>query len=176
MTTKTKTKDLKTTLKSWDEVDDSLSIIADNQVRLNKTEAIMNEEIQKIQKKHQPDLDRRNTDILQEAHNIELFCTDHKEDFDAKKTKVLNYGKVMFRLGTPKLKNLKGFTWEAVKNLIKASKTMASSYLRTKVEIDKQALLKAELKANQMQKIGVEIVQEETFAYEPFLKESVANS
>lgn len=168
---KQKTKDLKTTLKTWEDVDDSLSIIADAQVSLNRTEAQMNAEILKIQKKYEPDMNHRSADILKEAHNIELFCNDHKEDFDEKRTRVLNYGKVMFRLGTPKLKTLKGFTWDAVKNLIKASRKMAADYLRTKVDIDKQALLKAELKPAQMQKIGIQIVQEESFAYEPFLKE-----
>ena len=67
----------------------------------------------------------------------------------------------------PKLKNLKGFTWAAVTNL---AKELLPQYIRTTEELDKQSLLADRDKedvAEMMPRIGVQVVQEETFFVEP---------
>lgn len=77
------------------------------------------------------------------------------------------HGVFGFRIGTPKLKNLKGFTWAAVTNLCKE---YLPSYIRTSEELDKQGLLADrdnEDVAGMFPKIGVQVVQEESFFVEP---------
>lgn len=168
---KTKTKDQETTLKSWLDVDEGLKNIAKLTSTKSNLESRMNAEMMKITEKYEADLNSANSEIIKHERNIELFCVDHKDEFGDKRSKELNYGVVSFRHGTPALKTLKGFTWDAVKNLIKASKKFRE-YLRVKEDIDKQALLKSRMKESDLAKIGCHISQEETFQYEAFIKES----
>ena len=61
----------------------------------------------------------------------------------------------------------KGFTWAAVTNL---AKELLPQYIRTTEELDKQSLLADRDKedvAEMMPRIGVQVVQEETFFVEP---------
>ena len=77
------------------------------------------------------------------------------------------HGVFGFRTGTPKLKNLKGFTWAAVTNICKE---LLPQYIRTTDELAKDKLLadrdNPEV-AEYFPKIGVQVVQEETFYVEP---------
>jgi phage host-nuclease inhibitor protein Gam len=171
---KTKVNDQVTTLKNWVDVDSNLNAIATRKNEVNSIEADMNADLIKIQDKYQPKLDALNSEIIGFEKNIELFCIDNKAEFGDKKSKELNYGVVSFRTGTGKLATLKGFTWDAVKMLVKNSKKLAAQFLRVKEDLDKTSLLKSGLKESELAKIGVYISQEESFSYEVFLKESQA--
>ena len=77
------------------------------------------------------------------------------------------HGVFGFRTGTPKLKNLKGFTWAAVTNLCKE---LLPAYIRTTEELAKDKLLAdrdVQEVAEFFPKIGVQVVQDETFYLEP---------
>ena len=77
------------------------------------------------------------------------------------------HGVFGFRTGTPKLKNLKGFTWAAVTNLCKE---LLPSYIRISEELAKDKLLADRDKEDVMElfpKCGVMVVQDETFYVEP---------
>lgn len=171
---KVKITDQKSTLNGWSDVDSSLNTIAVKKLEVTKLESAMNGEKLKVQQKYQPQLDKLNSEILGIEKNMELYCNSVKDEFDKKKSRELNYGIVSFRKGTPRLATLKGFTWDAVKNLVKVSKKYAKMFIRTKVELDKEKMLKAGLKESELAKLGVHIAQNETFSYEVFAKESVA--
>jgi phage host-nuclease inhibitor protein Gam len=72
------------------------------------------------------------------------------------------------------LKTLKGFTWEAVKTLVKK---VLPSYIRTEESVAKDLLLadreKAEVK-NELKSVGLEVAQDETFYVQPALEEVAA--
>jgi hypothetical protein len=77
------------------------------------------------------------------------------------------HGALGFRLGTPKLKLLKGFTWNQVTNLLKE---FAPQYVRISEEAAKDKLLSdrdSEEVAPLLTKVGVSVVQEESFFVEP---------
>ncbi len=73
------------------------------------------------------------------------------------------HGTMGFRTGTPALKTLKGFTWGAITNLLEE---FLPDYVRTVKQPDKERLLadrdEAEVAAL-FPKVGVKVVQEETF-------------
>ena len=88
----------------------------------------------------------KNFDIMQ------AYAVENKEElFSRKKSLESAHGVFGFRTGTPKLKNLKGFTWAAVTNICK--ELLAD---RDNPEV-----------AEYFPKIGVQVVQEETFYVEP---------
>ena len=105
------------------------------------------------------------SDVKDGAFEImQAYAVENKEELFAKKKSVESaHGVFGFRTGTPKLKNLKGFTWAAVTNLCKE---LLPSYIRTSEELAKDKLLAdRELPevAEYFPKIGVQVVQDETF-------------
>lgn len=104
----------------------------------------------------------KNFDILQS------YAMENKDELFAKRKSLESaHGTFGFRTGTPKLKNLRGFTWAAVTNLVKE---LLPGYIRTSEELAKDRLLADRALpevAEMFPKIGVQVVQEETFFVEP---------
>lgn len=104
----------------------------------------------------------RNFDILQ------AYAVENKDALFAKRKSMESaHGVFGFRTGTPKLKNLKGFTWAAVTNLCKE---LLPQYIRTSEELAKDRLLADRENpdvSGLFPRIGVQVVQEETFYVEP---------
>lgn len=164
--------DQKTTLKSWAEVDTSLKAIAVIQSKVSSEEAVLNDKILKIQESIQPAIERMKSEQIGLERDIQLYCEANKTEFDSSRSKELNYGVVGFRKSTGALKTMKGMTWEACKNLIKASRALRDKFLRIKEDIDKNAILSSGMKADQMAKLGLHIAQEDNFYIEVFSKET----
>jgi phage host-nuclease inhibitor protein Gam len=170
---KTKSKaEEKSTLKNYTDVDNILRAIAIIDSKKMRLESEMNDALIKVQQKYQPQTDKLSAEKLGYVRDIELFCKQNKPEFEAQRTKMLNYGEVGFRKGTGALKTLKGFTWEAVKSVIKSSKKLAENYLRVKEEVDKSKILTANLKPEELARMGLCIHQEDNFVYEAYLKKS----
>lgn len=99
---------------------------------------------------------------------IQAFATENREAlFSKRKSMETAHGILGFRTGTPKLKTRKGFTWEAVKKLLKE---FYPDYLRTTEEVAKDKIL-AEREDKKMpallEKVGIMVDQDETFFIEP---------
>ncbi len=163
-----------TTLKSWEEVDSTLKAIAVIKAKVMKEESDWNDERLKLQNKYQPLLDKFNAEVIGLERDVQLFCEDNKTMFDVTRSRALNYGTVGFRLGTGALKTLKGFTWEAVKQVVKKSKKYAADFIRIKEDLDKQAILSSGVKKEELAKLGVYIHQEDAFFYDAYLTKSEA--
>jgi phage host-nuclease inhibitor protein Gam len=156
----------KTSLKNWSDVDEQLRIIAVKDAFIAKKEAEMNAAILKVQKQfEQETADARASKVAAEKE-IELFCHEHRDEFVDSKTKVLNYGLVAFRLSTPKLNVLKGFTWDSVIKLLKKFKM--EDFIRVKEEVDRDAVKAKITEPKDLAAIGLAITQSENFYYETF--------
>lgn len=99
---------------------------------------------------------------------MQSFAVENKEELFARRKSLESaHGVFGFRTGTPKLKNLRGFTWAAVTNLVKE---LLPDYIRVSEELAKDRLLadreRAEV-AEFFPRIGVQVVQDETFYVEP---------
>ena len=119
--------------------------------------------VQNIQSKMDMEITRirdKYADALAEQQDIE-------ELFSRRKSYESAHGTFGFRTGTPKLKNIKGFTWASVTNLVKE---FLPGYIRVSEELAKDRLLADRDKedvAEQLSKCGMTIVQDETFYVEP---------
>lgn len=106
---------------------------------------------------------------------VQVYATENRDTLFGKKKSLENsHGVLGFRTGTPKLKTRKGFTWGAVLELVK---TIAPSFVRTSEEVAKDRLLadrESEEVVALMPRIGVEVVQDETFYIELKKEETVA--
>lgn len=99
---------------------------------------------------------------------MQTFATEKREElFSKRKSYESAHGVFGFRTGTPKLKNMKGFTWASVTNMVKE---FLPEYIRTAEELAKDRLLadrEKEEVAELFPKCGIIVVQDETFYVEP---------
>ena len=105
---------------------------------------------------------------------LRAWAEAHPEEF-AKGRKSIDFaaGTLGFRTGTPKLKLLRGWKWDKV---LAAIKTLGLPFVRTKEEVDKEAIITAatteNLNPREQLAIGVKVDQDESFFIEPKLTET----
>lgn len=135
--------------------------------RLAKINATMDEQITNIRKKYSDDITLLTSTKDSAFEIVQAYAQENREAlFVKKKSLDAAHGTYGFRTGTPKLKTLKGFTWEAVKNMLKE---FLPDYVRVTEEPAKDKLLadREEKKvAENMEKCGFSVVQDETFFIE----------
>ena len=128
----------------------------------------MDIEMTRIREKYADQLAELSAIKERNFETIQAYALENKDElFSKKKSMESAHGVFGFRTGTPKLKNLKGFTWAAVTNLCKE---LLPGYISTTKELAKDKLLAdrtIEKVAAIFPKIGVQVVQDETFYLEP---------
>ena len=156
---------------------------------INKISAEIELQCAKIREKHQADLTRLTAERDAAFETLQAFATENKPElFSKKKSLDMAHGTIGFRTGTPKLKTLKGFTWEAAKTLVKK---FLPDYIRTSEEIAKDKFLadrdleevefiegditkKTVPMSEAMAECGILVTQDETFFVEPKKEETDA--
>ena len=136
--------------------------------RIQKINAQMDIEMVKIREKYADEV-AKNAEIRDRAFDVlqAFACENRAELFAKKKSMETTHGVLGFRTGTPKLKTNKGFTWAAVTELLKE---FAPKYVRTVEEPNKERLLMDREDAESVTlfpKVGISVVQDETFFVEP---------
>lgn len=160
----------KTKIESWKEADKVLKEIAVRFSQIQKDENEYNEREQALRAemtaKHAPLRD----EIQAYELGLEDFCNEHRSDFGDRKSKELSHGIVNFRLHPPSVQKIKGVTWDAAINLIKASRKWLERFVRIKEDVDKDAVLAAhansEITPAELYQLGMAIEQKESFGYE----------
>ncbi len=134
-------------------------------IRLDETQARMNEELARVRERYEPDLaalSEQHKDLFAQAR---AWSDAHPEQFASRRSLALVHGTMLYRKGQPALKTLTGVTWEKVTALLKQ---MMPEYVRTKTEPDKAALLEArrEIGEENLRTIGLRVDQAERFDIE----------
>lgn len=142
--------------------------------RLKEIEGQLEQEVLKVRDKYKKtvlDLQDKKAGCFalvqaySEAHKTTLFT----------RRKSLDWGHAIFgfRTGTPKVDKKRGITWDAALALMK---NMGLGFVRTKEEVDKDKIIASREDAGamgQLAKIGLSVVQTETFFLEPKEEELV---
>lgn len=150
-----------------DVMEEALSKYANADAMQCSIMAKMEVEITKIREKYADELARLDADKEESFGILQQFAVENKSELFAKKKSLEStHGTIGFRMGTPKLKTLKGFTWASVTNLLKE---FLPEYVRFTVEPAKDKLL-ADRDSNQvvqnLSKVGLCVVQDESFFVE----------
>jgi phage host-nuclease inhibitor protein Gam len=147
--------------------EDAFAEFAKADARTQQLTAKMDVEITKVREKYAAELAELNQIKEQEFEKMQVYATDNRQEFGNKKSMEFAHGVLGFRTGTPKLKTLKGFTWNSVTNLLKE---FLPAYVRTAEEPAKDRLL-ADRDAPETNalfaKVGICVDQDETFYVEP---------
>lgn len=88
-----------TRINDWEDIDLVLRDLGITEYEIEKDEAKMTEAIQKIKERYKDELNTKYDEVRSIRKEIETFCAKHRDDFDGKQTKNLNFGKIKFRLG-----------------------------------------------------------------------------
>lgn len=136
--------------------------------KIQSITAKMDLEMTKIREKYADQLAELEDTKEKNFEIVQSYATENKEElFQKRKSVESAHGVFGFRTGTPKLKTLKGFTWASV---LKLCEEFLPSYIRTTNEVAKDKLLadrdKEEV-SGMFDKIGIQVVQDETFFLEP---------
>jgi Bacteriophage Mu Gam like protein. len=166
----TKTREKKTVYSGikQEQMETAFADFARADARIQKINATMNVEMTKIREKYQDELAKLSETKDNAFDVLQAFALEQKDVLFAKKKSLEStHGTIGFRTGTPKLKTLKGFTWGAVTNLLKE---FLPAYVRISEEPAKDKLLAdrdSEEVAENLRKVGLSVVQDETFFVEP---------
>ena len=128
-------------LESWDDVNQALATIADNQRTVENFEAAMQNKIDEAK----AEAEARSRVFIEATKRLERqikeFAEAHRDDMDGKKTKTLNFGAVGFRKST-KIKLPKAPTKLAEIIQLLRSKGMDDCVKTPAPSVDKDALRK----------------------------------
>ena len=155
--------------------DEAFATYAKSDAQIQKINAEIELQCAKIREKYADKLATLSSEKDNAFDVLQSFATENQAElFTKKKSLDMAHGTIGFRTGTPKLKTLKGFTWEAAKNLVKE---FLPGYIRTTEEIAKDKLLAdrdedgseagTEPMRDRMSRCGIQVVQDETFYVEP---------
>lgn len=136
--------------------------------RIQKINATMDIEMTRIREKYQDELGKLAETKEKSFDIMQAYALENRDElFSKRKSLETTHGTMGFRTGTPKLKTLKGFTWGAVVNMLKE---FLPGYVRISEEANKEKLLadrESEEVAALFPKVGITVVQDETFFVEP---------
>jgi phage host-nuclease inhibitor protein Gam len=150
---------------------------AQTHTSLKKVEAKLNEEINKVRSKYQEEITELQEALEEPQETLEVFAKEQQANWGKKKSQELVHCIVGFRTGNPTVTKSKKVTWDGVVDLIKKNKTLAKYFIRTKDELNKEAILatKDESILGQLEEEAfVSISQTETFYVEPKTEEVAA--
>lgn len=113
--------------------------LAQAESRKKELSGEIEQKIQKIRDSYAGKLDPLNIAIEDRQKQLQFFAEKNKDEMFSKKKSIdLIHGIIGFRMGTPKLKTKKGFTWAAV---LEMCRTKAPEFIRTKEELNKELML-----------------------------------
>jgi len=147
--------------------EDAFSAYAAAVAQEDKILNLLDTEMKRIREKYSNELGYLETRKKNTLELVQAYCREQKPVLFSKRRSIgTRHGIVGFRLGTPKLKTLRGITWEAVLDKLKEK---APGYIRTTEEPAKDQLLADRNKdkiAPLLPEIGLQVVQEELFYIE----------
>ena len=153
---------------SREEYEKSMAEYAAAEAKSQTLTAKMEAELNKVRAKYAVDLE--DLEEVKETHFkvVEQYAIEHREDLFKDKKKVEGmYGTIGFRTGSPKLKLIEGFTWPYV---TERCREFLPEYVKTSYDLAKSKLLADRAKTGMdelFEKVGVQVVQEESFYLDP---------
>ena len=165
---KTREKKVVYTGVSAEQMEAAFADFATADAKLQKISATMDVKFTEIRERYADEIAKLSEKKDNAFDILQAFAMENKQElFSKKKSMESTHGVLGFRIGTPKLKTLKGFTWGAVTNLLKE---FLPGYVRTSEEPAKDKLLADrddQEVATLFGKVGIYVDQDETFFVEP---------
>lgn len=151
-----------------EQMEDAFGRYATADAEVQSITASMDKEFVAIRERHADRLAELEGQKKEAFETMQVFATENREElFSKRRSMETTHGTLGFRMGTPKLKTRKGFTWAAALEMVRE---FLPSYVRTTDEVAKDKLLadrEQEQMPELMLKCGICVTQDETFFVEP---------
>ena len=149
-----------------EQAQDASASFATAAVKLDKVQAKMNDEINKIKNKYQEEITDLQESLAEPQYVLQVFADEQKEGWGKRKSMELLHCTIGFRTGMPKVVKDKKFTWEGITEIVGK---VFPNLVRSKTELDKDAViaLSKDDGFNEVkEKCYLDVVQEESFYVE----------
>jgi phage host-nuclease inhibitor protein Gam len=157
--------------------EDAERLVGEIAAATNRQRAINTEidsKIIAIRSRYEGELSSLDATIKEKSKLVQAWADENHTEFANRRSIEMSHGVIGFRKGNPKVKCLKGFTFDRV--LEKLSDLRLFQWVRTKREVDKDQILSdyagGNVEPGRLRDIGVSIVQEDSFFIEPTLTET----
>jgi len=162
-------KQTKLAINGYDEVNETLQIIAVLQLTAENKENELQSKIIELKKLYEPAVKELRDKIADQESRLEEFCKSNKKDFTDQRSRELTFGRIGYRTGKSSLKLLnKKFNWEWVKD--KFQDLFNLKYINVETSLNKTKIISdAErdiLSVEQLEAAGVKVVKGESPYYE----------
>lgn len=154
--------DSATILQSWTDADLSLKDLGERERRIAVATAKAAEKIAAINERLEADIAGDAAMVARLKSDIEAYTRAHADEMDGR-SKRLTYGIVRLR-AVPKLSTLSKWTWEKV--LARLHELKRLDLIRTKHEVNKDAIEAAGMSREQLATIGCRMVEKDSFSCE----------
>jgi len=134
----------------------------------NREQLLLDEKLAKARAEHEHALSDLNKQIDEKAELLQGWAEGNEAEFGKLKSLAMQHGTLGWRQSS-KLKPLLKWTWDRV--LAKLQEVGQRTFIRTKEEVNKDALRDAGLSAEELKDLGVRLVSEDTFFIEPKLEQ-----
>lgn len=162
MSIKKQLKQIATRNYTRDQAEDAMRELCIATHQLEQKTAAMNEELARTREKHETEIQalKETTELL--TAKINTWADKHPEAFAKKKSVEMVHGVCGYRTSPPALKTVRGVTWIKALGLIKNA---FPAFVRTKEEVDKEAVLAARdnIGTAALMSVGLRVDQAETF-------------
>jgi phage host-nuclease inhibitor protein Gam len=160
-------------IKSRAQADDTLRQIAELTLRRNAISIELDQKITAIKDILGRDITDTQKVLEEKTELIRAWAEANPTEFNGLKSLDTTHAVIGWRTGQPTLKTLAGWTWDRVLEKIKSLRDLAILYVRTKEEVNKQAIItdRELIAPEQLRDLGLKILQEESFFIEPKLEQ-----
>jgi len=135
---------------------------ATTDAKIKQVTGQMEEEVNAVKEKYRSTLEAMIETQKTTFKRLELFAQKNDQLFEKKKSYKFLHATIGFRVGTPKVKLAKGYTWKAALQLLRVQ---LPDFIRTKEEANKEMII-ANRNTEQyptLLECGVTVVQDDTF-------------
>lgn len=169
-----RTKKKVTTIINAEELPEQMRKFAVATSKIKSIEAEIELQKQEIVRKYELKLQALNQQREEAVDTLQAYAEHHRDDlFVQRKSLELPHGLIGFRMGTPKVEKSKKVTWEGV---IEDLRQINAEFVRVKEEANKDLIIAHRNDQDMMNKlgrIGLSVVQDETFFVEAKSEELV---
>jgi len=148
---------------SLSEAQAAANLYAEASIKKDKLNAQLNEKLYALRQQFEPQITELEEVLAEPVELLETFAIEQRKNWDGKSIELANCV-IGFRTNPPSVAKPKKVTWDYLVGMMKDSKLL-KPFVRVKEDVDKAAILKLNdpKVLSAMQKIGIEIEQEENF-------------
>jgi phage host-nuclease inhibitor protein Gam len=159
-------KTLEAALVTRADAEEALGRLAEKSYRRDMLTAELDLKLKQIREGYEEQIAALTAEIDQAFDALNIWADGHPNEFGTRKSLDMVHGTLGYRTGQPRLKLLRGWTWERV---AAAVQQVLPKYLRIRTEANREAILddRDVLGAERLADVGVQVCQDESFFVTP---------